>query len=105
MPRQWLVAIKTRGNHPELEISECLDSDSIQKHQSIIGVIQWDVYLGRLDIDTAVMTLESFIAEPRQGHLDLYKRDTSYLDKCKWATIRISTEEPDLSSVSTNLCD
>ena len=45
------------------------------------------------------MTLASFRAEPREGHLDRARRVVSYLVKFKHATIRIRTEEPDLSSI------
>ena len=53
-----------KGEHPELDDSEYLDSNRAKK-QSTIGVIQWDVSLGRLDFKTIVMTLEYFKAEPR----------------------------------------
>ena len=47
------------------------------------------------------MTLASFRDEPTQGHLDRWKRVVSYLAEFKWATIRIRTEEPYLSSIPT----
>ena len=49
-----------KGDHPELDASEYLDQDGIEKHQSIIGAIQWAVSLGRLDVNTAAATLASF---------------------------------------------
>ena len=49
----------------------------------MIDAIQWDVSLGRLDVNTTVMTLASFGAEPRQGHLERCKRVVSYLAKFK----------------------
>ena len=94
-----------KGDHPELDTSEYLDSDGVQQYQSMIGAIQWAVSLGRLDVNTAVMTLASFRAEPRQGHLERCKRVVSYLAKFKWATIRIRTEEPDMSSIPTTPYD
>ena len=51
------------------------------------------------------MTLACFRAEPREGHLDSCKIVVSYLAKFKWATIKIRTEEPDMSSVPTTPCD
>ena len=62
----------------------------MQQCQSMMYTIQWDFSLGRLD--TAVMTLASFIADPRQGHRYRYKIVVSYLAKFKWDTIRIRTE-------------
>jgi hypothetical protein len=57
------------GDHPELDTSELLDLTGIKQFQSLIGSAQWAVQLGRLDITTAVITMSSFRAEPRQGHL------------------------------------
>ena len=94
-----------KGDRPELETSEPLDSDGVQKQQSMIGAIHWDVSLGRIDVNTAVMTLASFIAEHAQGHLDRCGIIVSYLAKFKCTTIRIRTDEPDLSSVSTTPYD
>ena len=71
----------------------------------MIGVIQWAISLERLDANAAVMALVSFRAEPIQSNLYSCKRFSSYLAKFKWATIRIRTEEPDLSSVPTTVCD
>ena len=60
--------------------------------------------LGRLDVNTLVINLVSFSAEPRQGYLDRAKRVVSYLVKFKHATIRIRTEEHDLSSIPITPC-
>ena len=46
---------------------------------------------------TAVMTLSSFRAKPRVGHLERAKRIIGYLAKMKNATIRFRAEEPDMS--------
>ena len=59
-----------KGDYPELHTSKHLDQNGIQKHQSLIGAIQWAIPLGRLHVNTAVMDLASFRSEPREGHLD-----------------------------------
>ena len=92
-----------KGDHPELDLSDRLDSDGFQKCQSMVGTIQWAVSLGKLVINASVMTLSYFRAYPREGHLDFCKRFVSYLAKFKWATISIRTKEPDLSSMPTTL--
>ena len=58
-----------KGEHPEMDTSELLDSTGIQQYQSVVGAMQWAVSIGRLDITTAVMTLSSFHVAPRKGHL------------------------------------
>ena len=37
---------------------------------SLIGILRWSVELGRIDIDTEVSKLFSFLAAPREGYLD-----------------------------------
>ena len=49
-----------KGDHPKLDVSAFLEEDDIEIYQSFIGSIQWAVTLGRLDINTAVMTMSSF---------------------------------------------
>ena len=58
-----------KNDHPELDTSELLDEDGIQKYQSLIGMLQWAISLGRFDVATAVMTMSSFRVAPREGHL------------------------------------
>ena len=50
------------GDHPELDITDLLEDKDIQTYQSLIGQIQWSVTLGRLDVQTAVMTMSGFVS-------------------------------------------
>ena len=68
-------------------------------YQSLIGALQWVVSIGRFDVQTAVMTLSSFRASPRRGHLDRVKKIYGYLSKMRQAVIRIRTDEPDFSGL------
>ena len=88
-----------KGDHPELDTSEELNAEGIKQYQSLIGALQWAISLGRMDITTAVMSMSSFRAAPRVGHLDRLKRIYGYLGKMKHATIRIRTGEPDYSDL------
>lgn len=98
-PKQNVSSPLEKGDHPELDTSELLDSQGITIYQSLIGSLQWAISIGRFDIHTAVMTLSGFRVAPRQGHLDRVKRVCGYLSKMKHAAIRIRTEEPDYSDV------
>ena len=98
-PSQKYSSPLDKGDHPELDTSEFLDDVETQRYQSLIGALQWAISIGRLDINTAVMSLSSFRAMPRQGHMDRVKRMYGYLSKMKDAMIRIRTEEPDLSEL------
>ena len=87
------------GDHPELDTSELLDQTGIQQYQSLIGSLQWAISLGRLDIATAVMSMSSFRAAPRRGHLLRLRRICGYLTKMKHAAIRFRTHQPDYSDL------
>ena len=98
-PVQNVYAPLESGDHPELDQSELLGTEDIQKYQSLIGSLQWAISIGRFDITTAVMTLSSFRAAPRKGHLDRAKRVYGCITKMKDAVIRIRTGEPDYSDL------
>ena len=87
------------NDHPETDMSEILDQDDTAKYQSLIGSMQWAVSIGRMDIATAVMTMSSFRASPRRGHLERAKRMVGYLIKMSEAAIRFRTKLPDMSDL------
>jgi hypothetical protein len=86
-----------QNDHPEMDDSPFLGQDETQQFQSLIGAMQWAVLIRRLDIATAVMSLSSFRAMPRRGHLERAKQIYGYLRKMKEARIRVLTNEPDYS--------
>ena len=57
------------GDHPELDESKHLDDDEHTKYQMLIGMLNWIVTIGRIDIVFAVSSLSRFTACPRQGHM------------------------------------
>ena len=98
-PSQKVQSPLEKNDHPELDDSPLLDQDGIAKYQSLIGTLQWTISLGRFDVATAVMSMSSFRAAPREGHLERVKRICGYLSKFRNAFIRIRTEEPDYSDL------
>jgi hypothetical protein len=58
------------NDHPEIDSSEFLSEDDIQKYQSLIGAMQWTISIGHFDIAVHVMMMSSFRASPRHGHLE-----------------------------------
>jgi hypothetical protein len=93
------------GDHPEIDDSEELGLDDIKKFQSMIGALQWVIQIGCFDINTAVMTLSSFQANPCLGHLNRCKRIYGYLYKMRNAAIRIRVDTPDYSALPTKVYD
>ena len=72
-----------KDDNPELDTSIFLGGDGIKKYQSLIGSLQWAISIGRRDIQSAIMTLSSFQAQPRKGHLDQAKQVYFYLSHLK----------------------
>ena len=69
------------GDHPELDDTAILSGESHQKYQMLIGILNWIVALGRLDIGFATSSLSRFVACPRQGHMDRALYVFGYLKK------------------------
>jgi Reverse transcriptase (RNA-dependent DNA polymerase) len=88
-----------KGDHPELDTTELLDAKGTELYQSLIGSLQWIISIGRLDVQTAVMTLSGFRVAPKVGHLDRAKRIYGYLSNMRHGKLRIRTEEPDYSDI------
>ena len=88
-----------KGDHPELDETDFCTHEDMKKYQSMIGALQWLVSLGRFDIQTAVMSMSRFRAEPRIGHLERVKRIYGYLASHEKGAIRVRTDIPDYSEL------
>ena len=102
-PRTKYQSPLLENDHPELDTSEFLDEEGIQQYQSLIGCLQWLITIGRWDIQTAVMTLSSYRAQPRQGHLERIKRIYGYIYRFKHFCLRFRTDEPDMSYLNDKI--
>ena len=89
-----------KGDHPELDITELLDEDGIQKFQSLISSLKWAVSIGIIGIATAVMSISSFRSAPRIGHLERAKRIIGYLFKMKEVKLHFRVSLPDYSYIA-----
>jgi hypothetical protein len=49
---------------PEIDVSEELDDENVQRFQELIGVLRWAVELGRIDIMTEVSCLSQHLCSP-----------------------------------------
>ena len=59
-----------KSDKPKLDDSPLLDADGVQKFQSLIGAVQWTIFLCRFDVLHAVMSLGRFRAAPHVRHLE-----------------------------------
>ena len=64
---------------PEMETSAELKSDGVQTYQELIGVLRWAVELGRVDILLEASLMSTYMAMPREGHLQMLYRMFAYL--------------------------
>ena len=68
-----------RDYKPELDMSPELGPTEASYYQSQIGVLQWMVEIGRVDMITEVSMLASQLANPREGHLECVFHIYAYL--------------------------
>jgi hypothetical protein len=64
---------------PELDTSEELNAELSNWYMHLIGMLQWMVEIGRVDILTEVSMMSSHMAMPREGHLDAVLHIFGYL--------------------------
>jgi len=70
-----------QSDKPEQDESPFLTERTHRQFQSLIGIGQWLVQIGRWDIAFALCSLSRFSAAPREGHLDRLLRVFGYLKK------------------------
>ena len=67
------------GYHPELDTTDLLMGDEVNKCRMLVGCANWAVTLGRFDIHFATSTMGRCNAAPREGHLKTMLRVFGYL--------------------------
>jgi hypothetical protein len=63
--------------HPELDKTPILSTEQHKEYQHIVGLGQWMILTGQIDITYSISSLAQFSAAPRQGHLEM---PGTYLD-------------------------
>ena len=81
---------------PEHDKSELLCPKQHRIFQQLIGIAQWLITCGRLDLSFAINSLSRFSAAPREGHLKLLVRVFKYINQfpSKWIRIDHSDHIP-----------
>ena len=87
----------TSGYRPELDVSRELTDSRAVYFMSLIGILRWAVELGRIDIETEVSKLSSFLAAPREGHLSQALHIFAYLKKHHNSGIVFDPTYPDIN--------
>jgi hypothetical protein len=86
---------------PEVDKMELLDSEEHRNFQQQIGIMQWLVTIGRLDLTFAASSLSCVSVAPRKDHLRAAEGIFRYLNKYPEKRTRIDPSpqwERDLSS-------
>ena len=55
---------------PVIDISNELGDQLAMQYQQMIGILQWSIELGRINIITEMSFLSSFNVSSREGHLE-----------------------------------
>jgi hypothetical protein len=82
------------GDHPELDESSPLNDDEHRQYQMLIGMLNWIVCLGRIDVAFSTSSLSRFTACPRKGHMDRVLRVFGYLKKYKNRRFVVDSRDP-----------
>ena len=86
----------TSDYRPECDASPELAPEEAMYYQSLIGVVRWMVEMGRIDIAMEVSMMSSFVAMPREGHLQQVYHIFAYLKKHHNARLVFDPSYPDL---------
>ena len=87
----------TSGYRPELDISRELTDSRAVYLMSLIRILRWAVRLGRIDIETEVSKLSSFLAALREDHLSQALHIFAYLKKYHNSGIVFDPTYPDVN--------
>jgi hypothetical protein len=81
---------------PELDSTPELAAEGHSYYQELIGVLRWAVELGRLDILLEVSLMSSYLAAPREGHLEQVFHIFGYLKKVPKRRIAFDPDYPQI---------
>ena len=89
-----------KGDHPEIDKTPFLSEEDTEVYQSPVVSSQWNISIGRFDIQSAIMTMSKFCTPPRRSHLERMKQVYGYL--CKYQHNKIRFCVPDYLNVPTS---
>jgi len=105
LPAKASSPFSSNDYRPELDATPELDDAKTNYFQGLIGVLRWCVELGRVDILVETTLLSSYLASPREGHLDQALHIFAYLKKHARSSLVFDDTLPDLSRFDFKKCD
>jgi hypothetical protein len=82
------------GYRPELDVSPLLEDEEANYYQQLIGVLQWAVELGRIDIAFCTAIMSKYMVQPRRGHLNELYHVFAYLKAHDRSCIVLDSSRP-----------
>ncbi|KAL7464783.1 hypothetical protein ACHAXS_005117 [Conticribra weissflogii] len=89
----------------ELDVLPKLPPEHASYYQSLMGIFRWIIELGRIDISTEVSMLSSYMALPRQGHLEAALHVILYLGLHHNSRLCMDPTHPEIKSEQFPVCD
>jgi len=86
--------------HPELDNSNLLNDEHIEVYQSYIGILQWAVELGRIDLAQSCSLMPRYSAAPRSDQLTKLLGIFAYIKKHLQSRIVFDYRTRDWSSIA-----
>jgi len=86
----------SQGYQPECDISPVISAEEGNYFQSLIGIARWAVELGRVDICCETSMLSSFVAMPREGHMEQMCHMFAYLKRHHNARMVLDPSYPEI---------
>ena len=84
----------SNGYKPEMDCTAELKAEGVQRYQEIVGQLRWAVELGRVDILLETSLMSSYLAMPREGHLEQLLHIVGYLKSHKKMRILFDASHP-----------
>ena len=100
--KQWKIPNKVETPmqltyRPKLDVSEELSPSDTAYYQSPIGILQWIVELGRVDVCLEVSMMSSHLVLPREGHMEQVMQIFGYLKKYHNAELMFDPSDPTIN--------
>ena len=93
LPSKCVLSL-SNGYKPEMDCTAELKADGVQQYQEIVGQLQWAVELGRVDILLETSLMSTYLAMPREGHLEQLLHIVGYLKSHKKMRILFDASYP-----------
>ena len=88
------------GYQPEMDTSPELKRDGHTRYQELIGILRWACELGRVDIQQETSMMSSYLACPRQGHLERLYYIFGYLKRVPKRKLCLDPRYPNIAEDS-----